>query len=139
LTVASAERPLNLIMMGSEEDFQNFMRIVEAAGDSFAKNEVGYAILKFAVMLGRPELVASILDKGFDVNLQDERYGYTPLHLAAFHGNKGVAELLIENGANVELPSKGCGGIIPGRTAAELARFRGHEELAALLEHAAGV
>lgn len=123
-------------MLGSEADLENFMKLMEAAVDSLAKNDFAYAVLKFAVMVGKPELVSMILNKGLDVNTQDERYGYTPLHLAAFHGQKCVAELLIDNGANVELVSKGCGGVIPGRTPAELARFRGHEDVALLLEHA---
>jgi cytohesin len=51
----------------------------------------------------------------------------TPLHFAAIHGYKEVAELLIEKGADVN--AKGVGG----RTPLHWAANRGHREVAELL------
>ena len=44
--------------------------------------------------------VQAELDKGVDVNVKD-MLGFTPLHLAAWHGHKEIVDLLITNGADV--------------------------------------
>lgn len=53
-----------------------------------------------AVEGGSISVIQSMLIRGFDSNLTDER-GWTPLMVAAFHGHEPVAELLVQNGADV--------------------------------------
>ena len=71
--------------------------------------------------------VAAILEAGADVNAAGEQ-GYTPFHLAASRGNRRLAEMLIEKGANERALLE------DGRTAAQIAREHGHGEMAAWLE-----
>lgn len=54
--------------------------------------------------------------------------GWTPLHQAAAHGRREFAELLLAHGARTDVRSD------DGRTPAEMARKKGHEELGALLD-----
>ena len=66
--------------------------------------------------------VQAELDKGVDVNVKD-RFGFTPLHFAA---TKEIAELLINEGADVNAKDKGW-------TPLYHAAWRGHKEVAELL------
>ena len=51
---------------------------------------------------GDIETVKQHLAAGTDVNAKNDAYGgTTPLHLAASSGHKGIVELLITNGADV--------------------------------------
>jgi len=54
---------------------------------------------------GDTKAVKAYLDKGENVNLQDEP-GITPLHMC---NNKEIAEMLIDNGANVNAKTKRSG------------------------------
>ena len=61
----------------------------------------------------------------------DTRWGFAPLHAAAWFDRPATAELLLTRGAGVDLPDS------EGRTALDLARERGSARVAALLtEHA---
>ena len=61
-----------------------------------------------------------------DINYKN-KYGITPLHLAAEHGHIEIAELLIENGANVDAKNNG------NVTALHLAAQNGHTGIVSLL------
>ena len=58
-------------------------------------------------LLDRTEVVAGLLDAGWDVDTRGWS-GFTPLDQAAMHGRRATAELLIERGAN--LADRACGG-----------------------------
>jgi len=57
----------------------------------------------------------------------EDRWGHTPLHRAARHGHKESVELLIANGADVNVKDKW------GRTPLHFAAAHGHKELVELL------
>jgi len=74
--------------------------------------------------------VEKFLAEGVDVNTKGDticQEGWTPLHHAAFHGQKSVAEVLLEKGAQVNATSQA------GRTALHEAAWRGSTDLAQLL------
>ena len=56
-----------------------------------------------AAQRGIVEAVRRFIDFGAKVNIQNARSGWTALHVAAENGHSQVAELLLENGADMEL------------------------------------
>jgi cytohesin len=50
---------------------------------------------------GNIEAIKQHIAAGADVNVKDDRLGWTPLHHAALYGDKEISELLIANGADV--------------------------------------
>ena len=86
-----------------------------------------------AIEVGSIEATKQHIAKGADVNAGDDD-GWTPLHEAALNGHKGIAELLIEKGANLNAKDRGR---VPaedtGKTPLHLAAKKGHNEVAELL------
>ncbi len=90
-----------------------------------------------AVKSGDINLIKSFVEKGVDVNTRN-KYGWTPLHWAAFRGKTEVVKLLIEKGADVNTKTtKGwwCGFIKYGKDSTPLymAVNNGHTEVVKLL------
>ena len=73
-----------------------------------------------------------LLKKGADINVGDCD-GETPLHLAASEGHQSVVELLLEEGANLEVEVE-YGGL--KSTASDLAKKYGHTAVFELLQEA---
>lgn len=67
----------------------------------FREEPTGRTILHIATLKGVRDIVALLVNDGYDVNATDNR-GKTPLHYAAQHGHKKIAELLIQNGAQAK-------------------------------------
>ncbi|TME63504.1 MAG: hypothetical protein E6I54_07280 [Chloroflexi bacterium] len=72
------------------------------------------------------EIVRMLLDKGGDPNARSQS-GSTPLHTAAFTGDRASLELLIAHRADPAIRNKA------GQTASDIATERGHEEVARIL------
>ena len=66
-------------------------------------------------MYGRQAHMQRLLDLGMDVNISDFS-GMTPLMIAAFYGQDGLVEFLLENGANPSIKGP------KGKTALDLAK-----------------
>jgi ankyrin repeat protein len=121
-----------------------------------ARNEQGNSPLVFAAYRGHRDIVTLLLDHGAEMDLFDasvlgcaervktsiaespelvktySRDGWTPLHLAAHFDRRNVAELLLENGADVNAPSRDD-SLAPGNTPLHAACASGHYDMAALL------
>ena len=59
-----------------------------------------------ATFNGHKDVVELLLAHGAEINAANNKYGATPLHLAAQEGYKGVAELLLARGAEVNAKDK---------------------------------
>jgi hypothetical protein len=84
-----------------------------------------------AARKGDVRKVRELLDRGADVDARD-KYGWTPLHLAAYRGYAEVARLLLDRGANVDARDD------VGDTPLHWAAHDGHLDVVELLlEHGA--
>jgi ankyrin repeat protein len=73
------------------------------------------------------DITESLLEKGALVNMPQQG-GYTPLHGAAQNGNEEMVRLLLKFGADAGVSSE------KGETAADMARKKGFESIARILE-----
>ena len=67
------------------------------------KTKKGLCLLHIAVMCNCVDVVSFLLEEcsGIDVNVTDDVYLYTPLHLAYLYGHTQIAQYLIQHGADV--------------------------------------
>ena len=86
-------------------------------------------VLFYAIEKGNLLYAQKVLSQNFDPNMIAES-GYTPLMYAAARGDAKMVDLLIRNGANVNLVGK------DGDTAIELALRTGAQECAEILKKA---
>jgi len=127
-----------------------------------ARSNDGFTALHFAGFFGQPESARLLIDAGAAVaavaanpmqvmplhsaasarNLETVRLllahgappnarqhgGWAPIHAAAQNGDRAMVEVLLKHGADPKLAND------EGKTSAMVAREKGHEELAALLE-----
>jgi hypothetical protein len=85
--------------------------------DIHARDSLDWTKLHSAGFYGKAELVALLLDQGFEINAR-AKDGCTPLHMAAKRGHVAVAKLLFTRGAN--LAAKDNDGNQPLHLAADL-------------------
>ena len=71
---------------------------------------IQYRIKKMDIISASKEgyfnIVEQLIREGVNINIKNEEDGYTPLHYALFYKYYDVAELLIENGSDVNSLSK---------------------------------
>jgi ankyrin repeat protein len=94
--------------------------------NTHARHRFGVAALHAALAGPNPEIARVLIAVGADVNAA-QNSGSTPLHETAFNGNLALTQLLLEHGANPAAVNK------EGRSAVDVARERGHTQLAELL------
>lgn len=80
-----------------------------------------------AAFNGEVKNVKALLDKGVDVNFQNEGYGASALHAASETKRKKIVIMLLNRGADVNLQSK------EGHTALLAASYNGHEDIVKIL------
>jgi ankyrin repeat protein len=96
--------------------------------DAVSKNAQKNQPLHAALALGRnPSTIELLVAHGADVNAT-QAGGFTAIFSAATANRKDLAELLVNHGANPHFASD------QGKTPADFARERGHEELADWLD-----
>merc|ERR1711871_525937 len=86
----------------------------------------GFTALHHATIHGHERVAEILLEKGADMNAQDED-GFTPLHHAARRGNAKLAKVLLDHGANPEVVDK------TGKPPVYVARIFKHPQILALL------
>jgi len=108
------------------EELKGGEPVVEAAQPEPPTAKAQDISIHQAATSGNIEAVKQHLAAGADVNVKNDRGGYTPLHNAASGGHKEIAELFIAKGADVNAKSEN--GVTPLHWAA----LHGHKEIAKL-------
>jgi uncharacterized protein len=98
-----------------------------AAVDAVAANPTQVMPLHSAASARNLEAARLLLEHGAPVNARQQA-GWVPIHAAAQNGDRAMVELLLKHHADPKLPNDN------GKTPAMVARVKGHEEIAALLE-----
>gem|GEM_PF-304783 len=91
--------------------------------DLDAKNAGGETVLCSAAYLGLTNMVGALLDKGADINVPEDQYGWTPLMIAVGQGHDAVAKLLFDRGADCNYKAK------DGETVLMVACRKGNAEM----------
>ena len=112
-TIAGNNALLRLLLLAAELNIQ-------------AQDYEGSTALHLAVIEGRTQALAILLNAGANPNITDQP-GNTPLHIAAERGQEVMVRALIAGGTNVDLRD------VHGHTAANLAAARGHPNIVAIL------
>jgi ankyrin repeat protein len=94
---------------------------------SKAQRSPATSSLEQAISRAQAETIKSLIAQGVDINTRNIR-GYTPLHLAAVKGNSEGAQLLLENGAEVDAVAT-----VAGCRSLHYAASLGHLDLCELL------
>lgn len=63
---------------------------------------------------GQVEAIKSLLNRGADIDVQDDRWGMTPLMYAADGGHVEAVKLLISRGVNLNIEDKSGGTVLSG-------------------------
>jgi ankyrin repeat protein len=105
--------------------------LIEAGADTRpASRQGGFTPLHSAVATDAGgvdvEIVRLLVDKGADPNAKAQS-GSTPLHTVGFTGDRASLDLLLKHGADRAIRNN------DGKTAADIARERGHQEVVDLL------
>ena len=97
-----------------------------AAVDAVAANPTRVMPLHSAASARNLEAARFLLEHGAPVNARQQA-GWVPIHAAAQNGDRPMVELLLKHHADPKLTND------DGKTAAMVAREKGHEQIAALL------
>jgi ankyrin repeat protein len=98
-----------------------------AAVDAVAANPMKVMPLHSAASARNLEAARLLLEHGAPVNARQQG-GWVPIHAAAQNGDRAMVELLLQHHADLKLANG------EGKTAAAVAREKGHWEIAVLLE-----
>ncbi|KAI5298568.1 Glycerophosphocholine phosphodiesterase, partial [Ascosphaera atra] len=124
-----------ILALATKANFIDIVKLLVDAGvDINYQDQNSETALHVAARFGHTEcarvLIQGSSQQKANIELTEKTYAWTPLFIACVDGNLGVAELLIESGADLErLDSSGW-------TAMEHAALRGHLEIARRLAEA---
>jgi len=90
--------------------------LIEQGADIFSKDESGISIFDQAIIFSNVELTQKMIEQGTDVNTTSRESKMTPLMEAACYGRCEVAQILLDNGADMNAKD------IQGYSAADFAR-----------------
>ena len=70
-------------------------------------NGAGVTPLHLCASLGHTKMAQYLISKGADIHARDFESGWTPLHFALYNKRVGLALVLMEHGADLDVPAKG--------------------------------
>ncbi|XP_053677281.1 transient receptor potential channel pyrexia-like [Anopheles nili] len=97
------EKNICLLWAAFLRKFHLLQQCVRIGADMSFCDSNGLTALHLASFSGCTECCAFLIHHGLDVNMQPK--WYTPLHCAAFGNSLSTAELLIKNGASIDVPT----------------------------------
>lgn len=120
----SGETALHLAALHADPWYVDLL--LAARADPRARNDDGETPLHWAALTGNAATAAQLLARGADANIRDIR-GNLPLHGAADGGDADTVQQLLKHTAEPQARNR------DGRSAAEIARGRGHAAVERLL------
>lgn len=125
-TAMSLEQ-LNLELINSvkQSNLNKVKEYINKGADISTKDNHGKTPLHIAAKRGLLDIAKFLLDKGADIDAQENKFGRAPLHLAAAKGHLDIVKYLIEKGADVDVYQGGWSY----STALHLAAQKGHLDI----------
>jgi uncharacterized protein len=124
-------QPLGLAAFFGGKDAVEILIERGANVNTASRNEMKVTPLHSAVAdEGQRETAELLIRAGADVNAR-QRHDWTPLHGAAHAGSLALVRLMLDRGADPNIKNR------DRKTALDIARERGHEQVAELLEERA--
>ena len=110
-------------------DMETIMLLIENGADVFDFDDEGVSVFDMAVTYDNKEMINYLIEQGKDVNHTTRKSGFTALMAAACYGRVEIAQILLENGANVEAKD------IKGFTALDFARKMNKKSILSILNY----
>jgi len=110
-------------------DMETLMLLIENGADIFDFDDEGVSVFDMAVTYDNKEMINYLIEQGKDVNHTTRKSGFTALMAAACYGRVEIAQILLENGANVEAKD------IKGFTALDFARKMNKKSILSILNY----
>lgn len=111
-----------------KNDTSSFVTAIKTVEDANThRSDNNKTILMYSAWMGNEEAVNHLLEKGADINMQDET-GATALHLAIWKNHESIALKLLEKGADFNLLSK------DGMSAMDIAILKGNQNILKVLD-----
>ena len=126
----TGETPLLAAALAGQTKTMDFL--LQRKADYKARNDRGMTALHAAVFVGDAEAVAYFIGDGplsvpIDINDHENKFGVTPLIVAAEENRGNVAAYLITSGADLEIKER------HGYTALTRASYHSHDEIITIL------
>lgn len=116
------------IMSAAEGHMELFRQFIENKQElTCLHSELHYTALHAAADFGQCAIINYIISLGFSLDIKDPKHGQTALHYAAWGGRTEVAKILIDAGANRQLPCNK--GILPYQAADKMGHIPCREVL----------
>ena len=88
------------------ENVDLIKHLINEGADVNAKDSENYSVLNRACVYGMTEIVSILIDKGAEVQNDFNVFGTHPVHFSAYNGYVDITKLLLQNGADVNIPNK---------------------------------